>query len=71
MDWLGVLLAGLNAIVALLGLIKTGQERAAGRDEVKAGDAKAEAEAQTKISTIATQGQDDAQTISDLRDGSF
>jgi len=71
MDWLAALLAALNAIVALLGLIKTGQERAAGANEVKASDAAAEATAQKKISTIATQGQTDAQTISDLRDGSF
>jgi hypothetical protein len=69
--WLSILLAGLKAFAALLGLIQSEQERAAGRSEVTAADAKADAEAQTKISTIATQGQDDAQTLSDLRDGSF
>jgi hypothetical protein len=71
MDWLAAILAGLNALVALLGLIKTGQERVAGANEVKAADAAADAAAQKKISTIATQGQTDAQTIADLHDGSF
>jgi hypothetical protein len=71
MDWLAAILAGLKALATLLGLIQAEQEREAGKNEIKTTDAVADEVAQRKISTIATQGQTDAQTISDLHDGSF
>jgi len=69
--WATALAAAIKAIATLLGLIQSGQERQAGRDEIRAADAEAEAAAQRKISEIATQGQTNDQTQADLDRGEF
>jgi hypothetical protein len=68
---ISAMLAGLKSLGVLLGLIQVQQERQAGVDEVDAADASALAARERKIDAIATQGQDDARTESDLSSGKF
>ena len=68
---ISAILAGLKSFGVLLGLIQVLQERQAGVDEVNAADASALAADERKIDAIATQGQDDARTESDLSAGKF
>jgi hypothetical protein len=68
---ISAILAGLKSLGVLLGLIQALQERQAGVDEVNAADASALAADERKIDAIATQGQDDARTESDLSAGKF
>jgi len=68
---ISAILAGLKSLGVLLGLIQALQERQAGVDEVNAADASALAADEQKIDAIATQGQDDARTESDLSAGKF
>ena len=68
---ISAILAGLKSLGVLLGLIQALQERQAGVDEVNAADASALAADERKIDAIATQGQDDARTESDLSSGKF
>ena len=68
---ISAMLAGLKSLGVLLGLIQVQQERQAGVDEVDAADASALAAYERKIDAIATQGQDDARTESDLSSGKF
>jgi hypothetical protein len=71
MSIISAMLAGLKSLGVLLGLIQALQQRQAGVDEVKAADASALAANERKIDAIATQGQDDARTESDLSSGRF
>ena len=71
MSIISAILAGLKSLGVLLGLIQALQERQAGVDEVNAADASALAADEQKIDAIATQGQDDARTESDLSAGKF
>jgi hypothetical protein len=71
MSIISAILAGLKSLGVLLDLIRVQQERRAGVDEVNAADASALAENERKIDAIATQGQDDARTESDLSSGKF
>jgi hypothetical protein len=68
---ISAILAGLKSFGVLLGLIQALQERQAGIDEVRAAYASALAADERKIDVIATQGQDDARTESDLSAGKF
>jgi hypothetical protein len=69
--FISAILAGLKSLGVLLGLIQVQQERQAGIDAVDAADASALAADERKIDAIATQGQDDARTESDLSSGKF
>jgi hypothetical protein len=69
--FISAILAGLKALGVLLGLIQVQQERQAGVDAVDAADASAQAAEERKIDAIATQGQEDARTESDLSSGKF
>jgi hypothetical protein len=68
---ISAILAGLKSLGVLLDLIRVQQERQAGVDEVDAAYASALAADERKIEAIATQGQDDARTESDLSSGGF
>ena len=69
--FISAILAGLKSLGVLLGLIQVQQERQAGVDAVDAADASALAADERKIDAIATQGQEDARTESDLSSGKF
>ena len=69
--FISAILAGLKSLGILLGLIQVQQERQAGVDTVDAADASALAADERKIDAIATQGQEDARTESDLSSGKF
>jgi hypothetical protein len=72
MSIISAILAGLKSLGVLLDLIRLQQERQAGVDEVDAAAASTLAAAdERKIDAIATQGQDDARTESDLSSGRF
>jgi hypothetical protein len=69
--FISAILAGLKSLGVLLSLIQVQQERQAGVDAVDAADASALAADERKIDAIATQGQEDARTESDLYSGKF
>lgn len=71
MDFVAAIVAAIRAIAALLGLVQSEQERQAGRDEILARDAMAEASAARKSEAVATKGQTNAQTQADLGAGDF
>jgi hypothetical protein len=71
MSIISAILAGLKSLGVLLDLIRVQQERRAGGDEADAAAASALAADERKIDAIATQGQDDARTESDLSSGRF
>ena len=67
--WVTSLLAILKTAAVLLGWIKSEQDRQRGREEVAGEYAKAEAEAERRMSEIAAEGQSNEQTQADLNAG--
>lgn len=71
MNLLAVLAEAFTAICKILGLIQSEGQKQAGRDEINAKNAAAEAAASRQMEQIAVDGQTNEQTLEDLRRGDF